>query len=192
MKNSGKTTIKKKNSASKQRIGGEVKRILKANIKGEECGCEEGYIPFAKSFITFLVKEADEAPVGDAKTPEQFTPDQNQKDFEGSLEQGTDAGRFDTQGTDPAITANAITAVKDWSEKLAEFAKFMNNPDSQSLHKILAAEDRPGSLLRGVTRKASDSITRIAGEIEKLKEVLNGFIIMAPKKERDAEQLKMG
>jgi hypothetical protein len=42
-------------------------------------------------------------------------------------------------------------------------------------------------LLRGVTRKASDSITRIAGEVEKLKEILNTYIITAPKKLRDTE-----
>jgi hypothetical protein len=40
-----------------------------------------------------------------------------------------------------------------------------------------------------LTRKASDSITRIAGEVEKLKEVLNTFIITAPKKLRDSEQM---
>jgi hypothetical protein len=57
------------------------------------------------------------------------------------------------------------------------------------LHKVLADNDKAGSLLRGITRKASDSITRIAGEIEKLKEVLNSFVIMAPKRLRDQEQL---
>ena len=67
----------------------------------------------------------------------------------------------------------------------------MNSPTSQSLAKTLASEDRPGSLLRGITRKASDSISRIAGEIAKLKETLNGFINLAPKKQRDAEITKM-
>lgn len=58
---------------------------------------------------------------------------------------------------------------------------FLNSPEQESLHKVLADNDRAGSLLRGITRKASDSITRIAGEIEKLKEILNTYINTAPK-----------
>ena len=68
---------------------------------------------------------------------------------------------------------------------------FLNSPEEESLHKVLADNDRAGSLLRGITRKASDSITRIAGEIEKLKEILNTYINTAPKKLRDTEQIKM-
>ena len=186
MKNSMKKS-KKQNSSTKQNK--EVARILKAN-QGS-CECDESYVPFLKSFLNKLIKEAgDAAPVQpDAKSPEEFTPDQNQADFQNSLEDETPKDSFDTQGTDPNVTADAINAIREWSSKLEKFAKFLNNPDTQSLHKILATEDRPGSLLRGVTRKASDSITRIAGEIEKLKEVLNSFIIMAPKKLRDTEQL---
>jgi hypothetical protein len=182
----------KKSNKNNPTIKGKVTKILKA--RQDECGCDEAYIPFIKSFARNLLAEAETAapaPVEGAKDPEKFTSDQNAQDFKGSLEDETDENEFDTQGTDPNVTANAITAVQEWSGKLDEFAKFMNDPNTQSLHKILAGEDRPGSLLRGVTRKASDSITRIAGEIEKLKEVLNSFIIMAPKKQRDADQLKM-
>lgn len=182
-------TIKKNVSISHKK---EVARILKAN-QGI-CENDQTYIPFMKSFISHLIKEAEgdvAAAAADQKDPSEFTADQNQADFADSHEEETPEDNFDTEGTDPNVTANAITAVKEWSNKLEEFAGFMNNPDSQSLHKILAAEDRPGSLLRGVTRKASDSITRIAGEIEKLKEVLNSFIIMAPKKQRDADITKM-
>ena len=190
MKNSIKNTKNNSNVHAK-----EVARILKANQAS--CEYDESYVPFLKSFISHLVREAEgdvaaAAQAVDPKTPEDFTPDQNQKDFGDSLEKETPGDNFDTEGTDPNVTANAITAIREWSKKLDDFADFMNNPDSQSLHKILAAEDRPGSLLRGVTRKASDSITRIAGEIEKLKEVLNSFIIMAPKKQRDFEQTQVG
>jgi hypothetical protein len=97
---------------------------------------------------------------------------------------------FDVEGLDPNISTESIRQIREWSSKLDDFAEFLNNPGEESLHKILADNDKPGSLLRGITRKASDSITRIAGEIEKLKEVLNSFIIMAPKKLRDSEQLQ--
>jgi predicted transcriptional regulator len=90
------------------------------------------------------------------------------------------------------MTTDTINSIRSWSSKLDDFASFLNDPSSESLHKILADGDRAGSLLRGVTRKASDSITRIAGEEEKLKEILNTYIITAPKKLRDTEQLKAG
>lgn len=179
-------TIKKNVSGSQKR---EISRILKANQESYQH--DESYVPFVKSFITHLVKEADEVSDLDQKSPEDFTPDQNQSDFENSLETETPSDNFDTAGTDPNITANAIKEIQDWSNKLDQFAEFMNSPTSQSLAKTLAAEDRPGSLLRGITRKASDSITRIAGEIAKLKETLNGFINLAPKKQRDADITKL-
>jgi len=90
------------------------------------------------------------------------------------------------------MTSDTINKIQEWSSKLNDFAEFLNDPTTNSLHKILADGDRAGSLLRGVTRKASDSITRIAGEVEKLKEILNTYIITAPKKMRDTEQLKAG
>ena len=124
------------------------------------------------------------------RSPDNFTPEKTKEDFNNSLDGQTPKDEFDVEGIDPNVSAQSIKQIRQWSEKLDQFAEFLNDPSTQSLHKILADNDRAGSLLRGVTRKASDSITRIAGEIEKLKEVLNSFIIMAPKKLRDTEQLK--
>jgi hypothetical protein len=179
---------KKKNGASVHQK--EISRILKAN-QGEY-NCDESYAPFIKHFVKHIVTEAGvEDNTLDQKDPEDFTPDQNSDDFNNSLEDQTPQDNFDTQGTDPSVTANAIREIGEWSQKLDQFAEFMNSPTSQSLAKTLASEDRPGSLLRGITRKASDSISRIAGEIAKLKETLNGFINLAPKKQRDAEITRM-
>lgn len=186
------------NSAPKNKINNEVNRILKQNMD-----LNETYIPFAYRFLKNLVKEQQEgaeapavtAPVSSdatGKSPEEFTPETNQADFQNSLEPSTDPNQFDTQGVSADVTSDTINAIKDWSGKLNEFAEFLNDPSTNSLHKILADGDRAGSLLRGVTRKASDSITRIAGEVEKLKEILNTYIITAPKKLRDTEQLKAG
>jgi hypothetical protein len=126
------------------------------------------------------------------KSTEEFTPETNKKDFENSLEAETAPDQFDVEGNPAEMTSETINSIRSWSSKLDEFASFLNDPSSESLHKILADGDRAGSLLRGVTRKASDSITRIAGEVEKLKEILNTYIITAPKKLRDTEQLKAG
>jgi len=160
--------------------------------------------PFVSRFLTSLMLEqedankildqAEDAPSeGDSsKTPEQFTPEGDKQAFDKSMEPETDPSKFDTEGVSPNLTSETINKIKQWSEKLDEFAEFLNDPSSNSLHKILADGDRAGSLLRGITRKASDSITRIAGEVEKLKEILNTYIITAPKKLRDTEQQTAG
>ena len=177
----------------------EVNRILTQNMTRMELS--ESHIPFASRFLKSLLKEQEEAgtpasapqpePVAsetNSKTPSEFTPDGDKQAFDKSLESTTDPNEFETQGVDPQMTSDTINSIKEWSTKLGEFANFLNDPSTESLHKILADGDRAGSLLRGVTRKASDSITRIAGEVEKLKEILNTYIITAPKKLRDTEQ----
>jgi len=199
MKFSKKINIKKnmKKPVKIKNVNNEVNRILKQNMD-----LNEATIPFAYRFLKKLLKEQDEAPIAppagevspesENKSPDQFTQDVNQQDFQNSLETSTDPNQFNTDGISPDVTSDTISAIKEWSGKLNEFAEFLNDPSTNSLHKILADGDRAGSLLRGVTRKASDSITRIAGEVEKLKEILNTYIITAPKKLRDTEQLKSG
>jgi hypothetical protein len=184
--------VKKKNMKN-TKARSEVKRILSSNIARLDLK-ESSDVPFVKNFLYSLFKEQEEV-VPDEKTPkapDQFTPEQNQQDLEGSLDPNTDPSQFDVEGVSPDLTVQNIEKVLEWSKKLDEFAMFLNSPQEESLHKTLADNDRSGSLLRGVTRKASDSITRITGEIEKLKAVLDTYINTAPKKLRDTEQLKMG
>jgi hypothetical protein len=154
-------------------------------------GKDSTYLPFIKSLAKSLLREEDEAvPVTDGPAaPDDFSADKNAADYQASLEPETAQNQFDTEGVDPNMLADAITSVKEWADKLDEFTVFLNDPKTQSLHKSLAAADRAGSLVRGITRKTSDSITRIAGEVAKLKEILNGFINMAPKKQRDTDAL---
>lgn len=177
-----------------------AREILKRNMSREQTLEKESYL-FAERFLVSLLKEQNEeatdmdiTPEMDSQVaaPEDFTPEKNQEDFENSLEPETSSSEFDIEGISADVTVETIKKVKDWALKLNEFEKFLNNPSEDSLHRILADNDRAGSLLRGITRKASDSITRIAGEIAKLKEVLNTFVNTAPKKMRDTEQLKMG
>jgi hypothetical protein len=175
---------------------------MKESIKNiaELNNLTEADMPFVRSFLSHLLKEDEDInPEGneipetsntEVSSPEDFTPEKTKQDFEGAMEPETDKEQFDVEGIDPNVSTESIKKIREWSGKLDQFAEFLNDPTTQSLHKVLADNDKPGSLLRGVTRKASDSITRIAGEIEKLKEVLNSFIIMAPKKLRDSEQLQ--
>jgi predicted transcriptional regulator len=177
----------------------ERKRVLQSNMSKQKLDLSN-YDPFAARFMVALLKEQEEieaveevpAVEGDVKAPEDFTPEANKEDFQKSLEPETNPEQFDVEGSPTELTTDTINSIREWSGKLDDFASFLNDPSSESLHKILADGDRAGSLLRGVTRKASDSITRIAGEVEKLKEILNTYIITAPKKLRDTEQLKAG
>lgn len=204
-----KTTVP---SASKKALK-EVKRLLKKNtdpivvepikyknmkesiktILKNDSSLTESDVPFIRSFYSSLLKEQENVEpiiMDDEKaSPEDFTPEKTKEEYEKALEPETDTEGFDVEGIDPNVSTESIKKIKEWSGKLDQFAGFLNDPSTESLHKVLAENDKPGSLLRGVTRKASDSITRIAGEIEKLKEVLNSFVIMAPKKLRDSEQL---
>jgi hypothetical protein len=179
---------KSKKSSSKA-IKKEKQRILNQNV-------DEACLPFASRFFSSLIREQEEAtvppPVDDKKSPEQFTPEGDKAEFDKSLDQTANPDKFETKGVSPDVTSDTIKNIKEWSQKLDQFAEFLNDPTTESLHKILSDGDRSGSLLRGVTRKASDSITRIAGEIEKLKEILNTYIITAPKKLRDTEQQTAG
>lgn len=186
-----------KSKKKDNKIKKEVKRILCANKN--RTNLDEDINPFAARVLFSLIREQEEAPEPNTnaeikpKTPSDFTPETNKQDFQKSLETETDPNQFEVEGVPADLTTETINSIKEWSKKLDDFAEFLNNPDAStsegkpSLHKILSDGDRAGSLLRGVTRKASDSITRIAGEIEKLKEILNTYIITAPKKIRDTE-----
>ena len=195
-KSMNKTTVPNTNKT----VQTEVNRILKQNMNSMDLS--ESHIPFVSRFLKSLISEQEDAPVqpkenvspasAEGKTPQDFTPETNQQDFQQSMEPSTDPSQFEVEGIPADVTTDTINSIRDWSSKLNEFAEFLNDPSTNSLHKILADGDRAGSLLRGVTRKASDSITRIAGEVEKLKEILNTYIITAPKKLRDTEQLKSG
>lgn len=191
-----KKAVKKAASTKNPKVEKEIKRIVTSNLakKGLK---ENTTLPFATRFLRNILTEAEipahEAPLphGDEqKAPGEFSPEDNKKDFNRALDPNTPKGEFDVEGTDPNVSADVIRSVKEWAGKLDQFAEFLNDPSTESLHKVLSDNDRAGSLLRGVTRKASDSITRIAGEIEKLKEVLNSFVIMAPKKLSDSEATK--
>jgi patatin-like phospholipase/acyl hydrolase len=177
MKTSSKTKLK-------------VENIIKKN-SGK--GLFESNNLFAKTFLLNILKEQEQLPAPQEKqSPENFTPEKNQQDFQNSLEPRTSEKQFDVDGISIEVHIENIKKIKEFSDKLDEFASYLNDPHStESLHKILSDNDKPGSLLRGITRKTSDGITRVAGEIEKLKEVLNSFIILAPKKLRDTEQVSM-
>lgn len=194
-----KTTVPSKNP----KVEKEVKRILDNNYRpmcncGGQCvgECNAWYnestdIPFISRFLGALISEAEqlkdeEAP--EEKSPEDFSPEVNKNDFEKALEPETPKDAYEVEGVPPEVATKNIEEIERWSLKLDEFTAMLNDPNIDSLHKFLSDNDKAGSLLRGIMRKSSDNITRTTGELDKLKEVLNSFIITAPKKLRDTEQ----
>jgi hypothetical protein len=179
-----KTTVPCIDDATKK----EINRILNQNMRANLT--EEGN-EFAKHFLAKLLREQETNAVPSEKTdPGNFTPEKNKEDFEKSLDSETPADEYDVEGISPDVRVEGIKKIDEIRLKLDEFVGSLNDPSRKdSLHRMLADEDRPGSLLRGITRKTSDAITRVAGELEKIKEVLNSFINLAPKKIRDTEQI---
>ena len=187
-----------------QKVKNKLNKAVNKSLSKNGWNLHEEEMPFAKRFYSSLIREQEDtegvedvdvsdAPVvddGSKLTPQNFDDKVTGGAYKDALEDETDEAAFDVEGLDPSISTESIKKIKEWSGKLDQFAEFLNDPSDDSLHRLISDNDKPGSLLRGITRKASDSITRIAGEIEKLKEVLNGFIIMAPKKLRDSEQLQ--
>ena len=103
-KPSGKSTVKK-----------EVNRILQQNMKKD--GLNEEYIPFVSRFLKNILEQDEvknapvdskEPEVSTTKSPEEFTTDANQKDFQNSLEPETPADEFDTDGVSPNVTSDTI------------------------------------------------------------------------------------
>ncbi len=198
-----KTTVPSKNP----KVEKEIKRILDSNYR-PMCNCsgncigecnawfnESTDIPFISRFLGALISEAeqlkDEEPEenqSEEKSPEDFSPEANKDDFEKALEPETPKDAYEVEGVPPEVATKNIAEIEKWSAKLDEFTSMLNDPNIESLHKFLSDNDRAGSLLRGIMRKSSDNITRTTGELDKLKEVLNSFIITAPKKIRDTEQ----
>jgi hypothetical protein len=194
-----KTTVPSKNP----KVEKEIKRILDSNYRSM-CNCigecnasfnESTDIPFISRFLGALISEAEqikdeesEEVQSDEKSPEDFSPEANKDDFEKALEPETPKDAYEVEGVPPEMVTKNIEEIEKWSLKLDEFTAMLNDPNIESLHKFLSDNDKAGSLLRGIMRKSSDNITRTTGELDKLKEVLNSFIITAPKKLRDTEQ----
>lgn len=191
-----KTTVPAKNP----KVDKEVKRILDSNYKPmcDAWVSESTDLPFISRFLTSLIKEAEEGEEieketikeiePEQKNPEDFSPEVNKNDFEKALEPETPKDAYEVEGVPPEVATKNVEEIEKWSLKLDEFTAMLNDPNIESLHKFLSDNDKAGSLLRGIMRKSSDNITRTTGELGKLKEVLNSFIITAPKKLRDTEQ----
>jgi hypothetical protein len=75
--------------------------------------------------------------------------------------------------------------IKNYISKLEDFAKTLNDDESDSLQKLVTELDRPGSLFQGISRETSSEIIRLAEQTASLAQILKGFIINSAKRQRD-------
>lgn len=196
------TRAKKKKLPNRSK---EVDRILKTNLQTGVMAKEDVY--FARKFLNVILEAEDELPsIGDPAglndslpmssgseaTPGDFTSDQNQVDFEASLDVGTDKDEFDVDGGSQDAESFSNIYVKKchhWVKKIEEFAEFLNGMGDNSLNKELNEADRDGSVFKGITRKVGDNIAKTAGELTRLAEALKKVVTDAPKKQRELQKL---
>ena len=122
-----------------------------------------------------------------------FTSDQNQTDFEASLDTETDPKTFDVDGGSKDAESFSNVYVKkchQWVKKIEEFTEWLNGIErSDSLNKELNEADRDGSVFKGITRKVGDNIAKTAGELSRLAQALSKVVVDAPKKQRELQKL---
>lgn len=180
----------------------EVNRILTNNLKSGIMTKEDCY--FARKFLNVILEADEDLPsIGDPAgmekalpmpdgSPDSFTPDQNQADFESSLEPETDKDAFDVDGGSQDAESFSNIYVKKchhWVKKIEDFAEFLNGMGDNSLNKDLNEADRDGSVFKGITRKVGDNIAKTAGELTRLAEALKKVVTDAPKKQRELQKL---
>jgi hypothetical protein len=196
------TRAKKKNQRNRLK---EVDRILKTNLKAGTILKEDVY--FARKFLNVVLEADEELPsIGDPSGmrdalpmpksneagPDDFTADQNEVDFEASLDIGTDKDAFDVDGGDQDAESFSnvyVNKCRDWVKKIQEFADFLNAIEGTSLNKELSNADRDGSVFKGITRKVGDNIAKTAGELSRLAQTLSKVVTDAPKKQRELQKL---
>ena len=194
-------TLKQKKKANKNK---EINRILQTNLTAGALVKEDVY--FAKKFLGVVLEEDDLPSIGDPAgmedalpmpksneaSPDAFTSDQNQVDFEASLDVNTDKNAFDVEGGSKDAESFSNVYVKKchkWVKHIEEFAKFLNDTASNSLNTQLNDADRDGSVFKGITRKIGDNIAKTAGELSRIAETLKKAIADAPKKQRELQKL---
>jgi predicted acetyltransferase len=119
----------------------------------------------------FTEQEADtNIPEDEISAPEAGVPEPDQYDVEPA----------------PISTSTSNTGtLKTYITKLNDFAKLLNDTDTESLQKTVSDLDRPMSLFQNISKDTSVDIAKIAGDITQLAQTLNAYIINSYKRQRE-------
>ncbi len=127
---------------------------------------------FNQLYSQIFLNEQEDINMSDEETlaPEGGVPEPDQYDVEPA----------------PVSTPTSNTGtLKMYITKLNEFAKTLNDTDSESLQKIVSDLDRPMSLFQNISKDTSVDIAKIAGDVTQLAQTLNAYIINSYKRQRE-------
>jgi hypothetical protein len=132
---------------------------------------------FDSLYQQVFLSEQDEVSPEETQTPEEeLTPK------EGGV------ASPDSINVEPAPVSQSFGdsgGLSNYISKLQEFAKEMQNTESDCLQKLVSEIDRNGSLFMGISRELSSRIIKISSDAKEIATILEGFILNAPKRQRD-------
>jgi hypothetical protein len=127
-----------------------------------------------------FLTEQDQPPVSDETS--EAPPAQETPQPEGGVAEP------DNYGVEPLPFIKPVSdngSLGKYKKVLEDFANTMQNTTADCLQKLVNDIDRQGSLFQGISRETSSRVIKIASDAKELATVLEGFILNAPKRQRD-------
>ncbi len=132
----------------------------------------------------FLTEQ--DQPIKNSETPAESQPETTKEETP-SME-GGGVAEPDNYNIEPLPVIKPATDNGNLSKyitTLVKFANSMQNTETECLQKLVNDIDHPGSLFQGISREVSSSIIKIASDAKDIATVLEGFVLNAPKRQRD-------
>jgi len=129
---------------------------------------------YEKVFKKMLIEGPEDVPMSDGEA------------YMNGFQEPENAEAFNTEPNMPGYQSKYIERAKEWTAKINEFSDWINGTESDSLNKQFISLDKEGSPFEGIS-KNSTKLTKIAGDLAQLTEVINGMILSAGK-EPEASQ----
>ena len=136
---------------------------------------------FKQTFLNTLLSEAD-----DVALPPDHTSGDSEA-FDAAMDKETPPGTFDVEPLEAGGPLDYIETGKHWIHKLESIANELNDVNDESLNSQITKLDVEGSPFRGVEKTLSSDIVNVAEKLKSMAEQLKGYIIGAPKKQRELQ-----
>ena len=107
--------------------------------------------------------------------------------FNSSFDDEGDIGPddFNVEPQMPGYQSRYIEKAKEWTAKIADFKKWINGAEGDSLNKQFNQLDREGSPFEGISKESS-MLTGLAEKLASLEETINGYVLSADRKQEQA------
>jgi hypothetical protein len=101
--------------------------------------------------------------------------------FNNALDLDTQPDAFNTEPSAPGFDKAYIEKISKWIEKIQDLTDWLNGT-TKSLNTEIIAMDKSGSRFEGIS-KASEQITRIAGDLAKMEQIFAGYAVRSNKEQ---------